>query len=423
MINVSANKQSGAVSLFVVVFAMLIITVITISFLRLMIADQLQASNNDLSQSAYDSAQAGVEDAKRALLRYQKVCNDTPSACAALRAQISQDVCNAGLLAGNVVDPTNVSGTSGGKPGEVMVQQSATSGDSTLNQAYTCVKMKLATLDYIGTLTANASQIVPLIPDYVRNSDGTATNTLDNFDTVTVRWFSRDDISDSSGAISLTGPSPNGQQLPQQADWPANRPSIMRTQLIQFGSSFTLSDFDVSNGSQSNANTLFLYPTSAGAATNSDSFTDRDTRKQTASGDPLPASSTATPLSTKCQSNISGGGYACEMSLKLPDPIGGGSNRTAYLRLTPLYNPTHFQVVLSRGKINSSGTNIVKFKDVQPEVDSTGRANELFRRIVSRVDLYDTTFPYPDATIDVTGNLCKDFGVTDTKFIAGSCTP
>ena len=110
------------------------------------------------------------------------------------------------------------------------------------------------------------------------------------------------------------------------------------------------------------------------------------------------------------------------MSLRLPSPINGG-DRTAYLRLATLYNTAHFQVILSSGDIDAASTNIISFKDVQPEVDSTGRANDLFRRVSSRVDLYDTTFPYPDATIEVNNSFCKDFRVTDTDYIDGGCRP
>ena len=43
----------------------MLLTIVTIGFIKLMIMDQRQSSNSDMSQSAYDAALAGAEDAKR----------------------------------------------------------------------------------------------------------------------------------------------------------------------------------------------------------------------------------------------------------------------------------------------------------------------------------------------------------------------
>ena len=64
------NKQSGIAAIFTVVFFTLLISVIILSFIKIVTQDQQQATNSDLSNSAYDSAEAGVEDAKRALKQY-----------------------------------------------------------------------------------------------------------------------------------------------------------------------------------------------------------------------------------------------------------------------------------------------------------------------------------------------------------------
>lgn len=408
--------QSGAVSLFVVIFATLLITVVTVSFLRLMVNDQSQASKNDLSQSAYDSAQAGVEDAKRALIRYQTVCaNDGATACDQLATKINTASCNNALELSGVI-PAGSSDATGqaGKTGEVRVQQSSSSGDQALDQAYTCVTIQLNTDDYVGSLSVNASSLVPLIG-------------VSDFNTVKVEWFSPEDLGTSansgSNQISLTGPLPS-QPLLDQASWPINRPSILRTQMMQYGSDgFTLGSFDATTSSnQSNANTLFLYPTSSVTAS-SEAFATRDLRRTSVGGDTPIDQRGDTPLPVHCQSNLSAGGFACSETLTLPDLIGSGA-RKGFLRLTPLYNAAHFRVTLLNGSAP------VQFSSVQPAIDSTGRANDIFRRVVSRVDLIDTSFPYPDGAVDLSsgtgssGGFCKDFAVTDTSYISSNeCTP
>lgn len=415
MKNIRLQKQSGAVSLFVVIFAMLIITVLTISFMRLMMADQRQATNDNLSQSAYDSAQAGVEDAKRALLLYQRECSTTPGVCASRAAEISDTRCNMGLVRNGLaaIDAVNSN-----RALEVKVQQNSSSVDAALDQAYTCVVMQLITEDYVGSVKPGESKLIPLIGQ-------------SDFDTVTISWFDDRDTTGTNGTLDYT-PDGNGVLYPQTAssgqEWSTSKPSVMRAQVVQFGDSFTLDQFDYVTSSagvtQSNTNTVFMYPT-RNAATTSGQFTGLDTRKDSPTDEPDPDTGT-TPARVQCQPNVSSGNYACTMSLRLPQPMGGG-DRTAFLKLSPYYNAAHFKVVLSNGVPAASGAGVVRFQDVQPAIDSTGRANDLFRRLTTRVDLYNTNFPFPEGTIDVTGNFCKDFSVTDDPAVYTSslaqCTP
>ena len=382
------TRQRGAVSLFIVLFTALLITVLTISFVRLMVRDQQQASTADLSQSAYDSALAGVEDAKRALLQYQAICADGASAaCDSARARIGSDACNeslAGIIA--------VTGD------EIKIQQQT--GDGALDQAYTCVKVNLVTDDYVGVLEANNSKVVPLV----------ATG---DFNKVKIEWFDSRDLPAASGSLDVN--LQPEQPLLTQSLWQPNRPSLMRTQLMQFGQTFKLTDFEGENASgEMNASTLFLYPTgitgqkdtATPAAIDRYAFDVRDVRKTaTGSLDPV-----------KCRGDLTNGGYACSVELTLPNQINAGT-RTAFLRLSALYTKTNYSVTLF------NGVEAVSFNGIQPKVDSTGRANDLFRRVQSRVELSDTNFAYPEATIDISGNFCKNFSVTDTAELYDNCTP
>jgi Tfp pilus assembly protein PilX len=375
----STERERGAVALFVVVFATLLMIVITISFVQLMIKDQQQATASDLSQSAYDSAKSGVEDAKRLLLLEQACGNGTaPPAvnCTAVTNAINAGECNTiPAYFGNQSDPNK-------SDSETMIQQEE--GDTALQQAYTCVKIVPNTIDYKAVLDLNQSNIVPL-------------KGVSQFDSVRISWFTHDDVAVSGAGQAITFPSsgPN-VSLPQTPEWDVNMPSLLRAQLMQFGPNFKLSDFDDSQpGNKSNANTLFLYPSATGVDTLSFGL---DTPRRSAS---------SVPQQVRCNSSFVDGEYACSVTLTLPEPMtGNAAQRTAFLNLSALYNGANYKVELL-----NAGT-IVEFDHVQPKVDSTGRANNMFRRVESRIE-FKTDFAYPLAAVDIEGDLCKNFVITD----------
>lgn len=391
------STQSGAVSLFVVIFAALLMTVVTVSFVQLMIKDQQQATTSDLSQSAYDSAQAGVEDAKRLLLLDQSCRNNSAAStvnCAAITSAVTPQP-------GNLetdCDSLAKSGIVGETNHETIIQQNAGDNASKLDQAYTCVKLAVNTDDVTLPLGLNGSAIVPL-------------RGVGTFDSIELSWFSKADVaaSDSNPVIGFpsTGPSVS---LPQVGSkWQSNYPALLRTQFMQTGTNFKLSDFDNSQAGKSNANTLFLYPSANGVQKNLD-LAVLDARQ----------SPTNVPQQVKCNSSFLDGQYACTATINVPVPIDGDTaNRNAFLRLSALYNSANFKVRLK------NGSSYVQFNDVQPIVDSTGRANNMFRRVQARIALQNN-FTYPGAIVNIAGDLCKNFTITDSDSgynNTTTCTP
>lgn len=377
------HNQKGAVSLFVIIFAALLISVVTVSFTRLMISEQQQAVVVDLSKSANDSALAGVEDVKRAMAQYQECLGDPSQAgCASLISDINSTECN--KFVSSVVSFNS---------DEVLVQQST--NDLSLNQAYTCTLVQMKTPDFRGSLQPNGSKIIPLVG-------------ASAFDSITIRWFSNSDTQNVSN-VDLEKKSTS---QPLYTNWPVDRPPIMRVQLMQYGDNFTLSSFDENSSGNSNASTVFLYPNgTAGVALPGSRSPDQvniyGPRK----------SATIDPDSVTCSGDISAGGYACSAEVILPSTIGGG-NRNAFIRLSSIYQGSSFSVELN------GGGSIVNFDGVQPAIDSTGRANDIFRRVQSRVEMADPNYPYPGAAVDISGNFCKNFVVTDNPGdYSTECTP
>lgn len=390
------RNESGMVSIFVVIFSALLITIVTVAFIRIMIQEQQQATTNDLSKSALDSAYAGVEDAKRAIVKYKTQCvgdNASSAACVNLLSAFNAQGCDTLQKVGIA-----------GKPSDKEVQVEQSPSDAKLEQAYTCVKVQLDTQDYVGNITANSSRLVHL-------------KSTAPFTQVTVEWYSQKDLQaglsgDTSGKVDLYSGTQIPPALPKLSDWPQNRPALLRLQLLQVGKSFKLSDFDQNDDAKRDDASLFLYPANFGDTTT------------TFSNDMRLSSTTGSFRLVSCDPTFSttggAGAYACKLTVTIPNPVGAsdGDGRDVYLRVGELYNAnTSFRVTMQ------DGANPVAFKAVQPAVDSTGRANDLFRRVNSRIDLEGSSIPSLEAAVDISGNLCKTFLVTDNPedYYSGTC--
>lgn len=379
--------QRGVVSLFVVIFSALLISVLTIGFIRLMIQEGEQATNSDLSQSAYDSAVAGVEDGKRVLRACQQ---GSTAACNAIAAQKCSTISDAGIV--------------GASPTETTIKGQGSS-DTSLNQAYTCVKITSQTSDVVAELTGEASKVVRL-------------RAAAPFNQITVEWMMRGKAGGDPRTLEAPTTGLPIDSLPPKTQWSSNAPSLLRAEPVLPKDPNTVSRADLDSNIVA---TYFLRPASINDPATM-ALTPAVGSMPRAAGAPSGISSPS-PIAVTCSQTLyQDNSYACKAQIPVSYDVPAESS-VAILRLTSLYRDTSVRVTLSY-----NGTP-VKFDGVQPSIDSTGRASDVFRRIVSRVEqgvAGTTTLPYPENAVDITGSLCKDFSITDVATDAASaqgCKP
>lgn len=393
----SKNFKKGGVSIFIVIVVGVLVSIMSASFLRLMFRDQEQASKLDLSQSAYDSAQAGVEDAKRFLRIFRSACGSSGTGsfegvtynCNAMRSAIQNESCytlaTAGI--GNVNGETIIQTNSG--------SGGASSRDADLNQAYTCVKIRMNTADFLGRTNDGAPSVISL--------KGTTA-----FNRVRIRWHSRENMTNGNNIAldSLSNPSArpniNAQNWRNQ-----NRPAILKAQFYGYipGSGGSSSNMDTPYPDDGNgASEMLFYPTNSTSALSSNVSNIPTVRRNESS-----SQATTDYTFTKCSDRMdaNSNAYACETTVNIGRSV--SPNDVLYLRLTPLMNDSNFRVELL------NGNTVVDFAGVQPTVDSTGRANTQLRRVESRIGFNDTSFPVPLFSAQTESDeepICKEFSVT-----------
>lgn len=392
------SNEAGFVSLFSTIFFMMLITVITLGFIQITATEQQQALNNDLSSSALASAQSGIEDGKRAILKYMSL--PAGATKSTYYTQMTANSSDCGSITGSQI------GTDLGLSASGNVV-----GNAQLNQAYTCLTVNLNSPDYLGQSSAGKSQIVPL-------------KALGNtYQQVKVSWhlLSTAIGNDGDGLPGATpGTAPYYAAGPllypvintgvPSLGWNAlGYPAYLRVQLLGYpNAAFNRADLTARSRS------MLLVPAQSGTSSttpinfgvvdpNPGIFGSAELNPQTIRCDPTPTS------------NL--GSYACTALLELPTGAGFASTANTYfLRVTPQYGQTHFRVALVNG-----GTE-VGFDGVQPIVDSTGRANDVFRRLQARV-LVDAITNYPEFAAETANTICKNMQVSSNTadYVANNC--
>lgn len=355
------RDQRGVVSIFIVIFSAILMAVVTLSFLSLMIHDQQRATDNQLSQSAYDAAMTGVEDAKRAIA----ICQKDPKHAGC--SQIASQDCVSTIQ--GVLGPAVQATTRDDGNKEFLIQQpegARSETENTLNQAYTCLTIDPTPVDYHVDQAADMPIVIPLQTSGDPLTGG-----------VTLSW--KPSISGAATKLPSTG----RLDLQPFATWNGNSyPPLMRVELIR-GLSDPSAQPSVSSNTKSVA---FVYP-GAGRAGALDMNIDNHNTPNT-------------PALGGCQKN--GTSYECSITIKDANKDMSGS----YLVLTPIYSGASVTLTLNGAKFGSY---------IQSVVDSTGRADDLFRRVRARVNLSPATV-YPNAALTLNGPLCKNFAVAPNYY-------
>jgi hypothetical protein len=192
-------------------------------------------------------------------------------------------------------------------------------------------------------------------------------------------------------------PPSGGDQLQRLQTWQTNNyPAIMRLGFLQTSPGAVLI-----NNLDTTARTVFLAPATAGVTT-------------TANINTIDPRTAATPTPSLSPVNITcnlASTYVCSARVVV------GLTTPAiqrYLKITSIYDTANFRIRL----LNSAGA-VVQMNGVQPIVDSTGVANDVFRRVQARIQLGSRGF-YTDYAVESSEHFCKDFFVTFDSYTSNA---
>lgn len=428
MKGIKMKKKRGVASFYIVTFSTLILMIITASFATVIISEINRTSNDDLSQSAYDSALAGIEDAKIAFANYQRCLengytiasakapnNDNNISCEEIIYWMNNPDCDmVGHILGRI---SETSSSQNGDNTEVSLGSTTTttgSSETSLNQAYTCVVVDKELDDYRSELTTAADTKIVGI-----KFNSNEANALSK---VRLSWYSINPETPFKFGDTRNGGSEAA--FKPKTDTGLIAPPVLEFQLVQTAGVFTVQQLighTDSSSTQTDRGTLYLVP-KKGNATNTISA------KALLDSNNLQVKNLPKFVECRDSSNSTASDYSCTVDIELPMPIGGNRNKdTLLFALSLPYNQpeTDFSMEFFCGTEHCGSvmngevrTQQLSIHDTQVKIDSTGRANDLFRRVEVRLETQDTSLPYPYYAMQI---LSNDSDYTVSKDMIVSC--
>lgn len=417
--------KKGAASFYIVAFSTLILIIIATSFAVAIVAEVTRSSNDDLSQSAYDAALAGIEDAKLTFMNYQNCINSGTTypdellggpeiTCQDIVYWMNHPNCDmVGHILGRIKE---------GESGEVPVEESSSSSNE-MDQAYTCVTIKTKLSDYRASLSSmNPYRIIKVDLEKANASDIKA---------VKVNWY----LNGGTMVLDYTNYISDRVAFQPLNLVNASTPPTLAVEMIQTTNQFTIEQLNSqTTGGKTDRATVYMVPTAnSGAASTAtggggtyygaykDGINQISATQMAATND----LQKDLPFLVYCPNNVSDE-YVCSATLNLPDPIGGARSNDTFMFVVSLpYGQPETDFSLEfickdgadcgnavAGGGSMGDTSLASLNGVQVLIDSTGRANDLFRRVEVRLEPADNAFAYPFYAVQVGKSLEKDLTVT-----------
>lgn len=323
----STSNQDGLVSFIVVIVLMFVLTIIVVSFSKLVNREQAQTLDRQLATQAFYAAESGVNDA------VAKLSSATPPTG-------YNDDCTG---SGSFIDKSGLN--SGGDP--VVLDNGI---------SYSCLLVDDTPNELVyGNISTGSSTVIPL------NANGP------QIDSIEISWQNADKTKTSINLFGCT------DKFPESA--PADcEIGVLRAELLKWDASQTRENL------MDNQGVVFASPKNGGAPT--ELFF-----SSIIGGEKIQAPCTGSPK--KC-------------TLKIKD----FSSTQGYLRLRSIYFDSSVTI-----RAFDNGGDQLEFTGAQVEIDATGRASGVVRRIkVTRsIKSVNSGNPLPEFALQTKKTQCKRF--------------